>query len=229
MRIDLHGKNKALELIFTNPDTIIFLDANFFIAPDRSVLGTKPISFGKYKSAWLEPLFNEFSNLAIHESVYDELISTSIRNFITDKQNEVPKRLEIYTDSMLNEVEKSLMQTYISKIARHSQYLPDRDNAKDRGEVRSLSYMAVKNFLYFAANDGLPIRLINNARELQTGLDDMSVLQMFEMIYYLYSQSKYNNTTLRTLYKYQYYLTPSERNYNPSWNNFIIKMDSLYK
>lgn len=54
-----------------------------------------------------------------------------------------------------------LMQ--IRKLAVFSEYIPERDNSKDRGEIRSLSYMAVKNYLYFAANDNLPIQLICNA------------------------------------------------------------------
>ena len=53
-----------------------------------------------------------------------------------------------------------MRKTYISKIAVHSLYNPTRDNAQDRGEVRSLSFMAVKQFLFLAANDALPVRLI---------------------------------------------------------------------
>lgn len=37
-----------------------------------------------------------------------------------------------------------MMNYYIAKIAVHSMYDPSKDNAKDRGEVKSLSYMAVK-------------------------------------------------------------------------------------
>ena len=45
-----------------------------------------------------------------------------------------------YKDAELNEAEQALMQAYISKLAEYSQYIPERDNAKDRGEVRSLSF-----------------------------------------------------------------------------------------
>lgn len=81
-------------------------------------------------------------------------------------------------DAELNEAEQALMQAYISKLAEYSQYIPERDNAKDRGEVRSLSFMAVKRFLYFAANDTLPMNLIRKADELHTGLDDMELLEI---------------------------------------------------
>lgn len=42
--------------------------------------------------------------------------------------------------------------------------------------MRSLSFMAVKQFLYFAANDALPVRLIKDAAKLGTGLDDMRIV-----------------------------------------------------
>ena len=115
--------------------------------------------------------------------------------------------MRVYKDADLNEAEQALMQAYISKLAEYSQYIPERDNEKDRGEVRSLSFMAVKRFLYFAANDTLPMNLIRKAYELHTGLDDMELLEMYDVIYYLYCTRKYPPDGLRLLYKYEYYLT----------------------
>ena len=48
MRVDVQKKNPALESVFAAPEQTIFLDANFFIPPDRSVMGTKPIPFLKF-------------------------------------------------------------------------------------------------------------------------------------------------------------------------------------
>lgn len=48
MRVDVEKKNPALESLFTDPEQTIFLDANFFIPPDRSRMGTKPIPFLKF-------------------------------------------------------------------------------------------------------------------------------------------------------------------------------------
>ena len=103
---------------------------------------------------------------------------------VDSRQKEKPPRLRVYTDAELSEVEMALMQAYISKLALYSQYIPERDNAKDRGEVRSLSFMAVKKFLYFAANDTLPMNLIRKADALRTGLDEMELLEMYDVIYY---------------------------------------------
>ena len=116
----------------------------------------------------------------------------------------------------------------MNKIAVHSMYNPAKDNAKDRGEVRTLSFMAVKQFMFFAANDSLPVRLIKDAAKLETGLDDMQIVQMYELIYYLYKKNKYDKKALRILYKYQYYLTNGDKRVNPEWGSFIEQMDALY-
>lgn len=228
MRVNIQRKNPALESLFADPEQIIFLDANFFIPPDRSMMGTKPIPFSKFCEIWLDPIFDAFSNLAIHESVYRELVAETVKAYADKRQQEKQSRLRIYTDEELDETEQALMQAYIFKIARYSQYIPERDNAKDRGEVKSLSFMAVKKFMYFAANDTLPINLIRKADELHTGLDEMELLEMYDVIYYLYSQGKYSTDGLRLLYKYEYYLTKQEKKVNPCWGDFIEKMENLY-
>lgn len=192
MKVDTRNKNKALESLFADPAQIVFLDANFFIPPDRSELmdrsriKVKAISFPKFCEIWLDPIFEEFPNLAIHESVYNELVASAVKEYADAKQTESPSRLRVYSDAELTTIEHSLMETYISRLAEYSKYVPELDNAKDRGEVKSLSFMAVKKFLYFAANDELPKRLIRKAGDLKTGLDDMELLEMYDVIYYLY-------------------------------------------
>lgn len=228
MRVDVEKKNPALESLFADPEQTIFLDANFFIPPDRSRMGTKPIPFLKFCEIWLDPVFDVFPNLAIHESVYHELVADAVKKYADERQSENPARLRIYKDAELNETEQALMQAYISKIAEYSQYIPERDNAKDRGEVRSLSFMAVKKFLYFAANDTLPLNLIRKAEALHTGLDEMELLEMYDVIYYLYRTGKYSVEGLRLLYKYEYYLTKQEKKMNPGWGDFIERMNALY-
>ena len=210
MKVDTREINPAFKSIIQNPDQTVFLDANFFIPPDRSeYLKVKPYAFGDFKDCWLIPLLSEFSGVAVHESVYDEL--------------------KIYRDKELSDTEVALMNCYISKLAIHSQYDPTRDNAKDRGEVKSLSFMAVKQFLFFAANDALPVRLIKEADKLDTGLDNLGIVQMYELIYYLCKTGKYDNKRLRILYKYQYYLSQADKKTNPDWGTFMEQMDKLYE
>lgn len=229
MKVDTKEVNPAFQSIIQNPGQKVFLDANFFIPPDRSeVAKVRAYSFTDFKECWLIPLLSEFTGLAIHESVYDELVADSVKEYADEQTGCIPSKLRIHYDSELSGLEEALRNTYINKIAVHSLYNPTRDNAKDRGEVRSLSFMAVKQFLYFAANDALPVRLIKDAAKLLTGLDDMQIVQMYELIYYLYKTGRYDNKALRILYKYQYYLTAWDKRINPEWGCFVEQMDLLY-
>ncbi|HBN55672.1 MAG TPA: hypothetical protein DD414_02765 [Lachnospiraceae bacterium] len=230
MKIDMKDINPAFQSVIQNPEQTVFLDANFFIPPDRSNFkNVKPYTFDRFKVIWLIPLLNEFSGLAIHESVYDELVADKIKAYADELLNSSPQKLKIHYDSELSNNEVALMNHYITMISIHSQYDPHRDNAKDRGEVRSLSYMAVKQFLYFAANDALPVRLVKDAGRLNTGLDDMGIVQMYELIYFLHKTGKYDSKELRTLYKYQYYLSSGDKRDNPEWGMFIEQMEKLYE
>lgn len=229
MKVDTKEVNPAFQGIIQNPGQKVFLDANFFIPPDRSeVAKVRAYSFTDFKECWLIPLLSEFTGLAIHESVYDELVADSVKEYADEQTSCIPSKLRIHYDSELSGLKEALRNTYINKIAVHSLYNPTRDNAKDRGEVRSLSFMAVKQFLYFAANDALPVRLIKDAAKLLTGLDDMQIVQMYELIYYLYKTGRYDNKALRILYKYQYYLTAGDKRINPEWGCFVEQMDLLY-
>ena len=229
MKVDTQMVNPAFQSIMQNPHQKVFLDANFFIPPDRSeVAKVKAYSFTDFKECWLIPLLSEFSGLVMHESVYDELVADDVKKYADGQKSSNPPKLKIHYDSELNSEENALRNTYMNKIAIHSKYDPSIDNAKDRGEVRSLSFMAVKQFLFFAANDSLPIRLIKDAAKLGTGLDNMQIVQMYELIYYLYKRDRYDKKALRTLYKYQYYLTRGDKRINPDWGSFIKQMDALY-
>lgn len=230
MIVDTSQANPALLDLYERPDQTIFLDANILISPDRSAfVNVKPFLFSDYKKAILDPLLSEFSNMAIHESVYEELVGISVREYVEEAIKAEPPRLAVHWDRDLNMAEQALMATYIGKLAPHSQYDPAYDNAKDRGEIKSLSYMATKSYLYFAANDALPIRLVKDAERLQTGIGDLGIIQMYELIYYLYSMRKYDTKQLRIMYKYLYYLTGREKNENPDWSSFTTQMDCLYK
>lgn len=78
MKIDLSSPNPALESIFKHPEQIITLDANFLIPPDRSRYARRSFDLPLFQRVWLEPVFKAFSNLAIHEAVYDELVMPSL-------------------------------------------------------------------------------------------------------------------------------------------------------
>jgi hypothetical protein len=161
--------------------------------------------------------------------VYDEFVQDDVKSYVDTKKSAKSNPITVHYNKNMNVTERSLMQTYINMIAQHSQYIPARDNKKDRGEVLSLAYMAAKGFIYFSANDFLPIRLIQEASSLKTGLDNLQIIQMYEMIYYLVKHNAGDKQTLKQLYKYMYRRTEREKRDNPDWTEFMDGMDALYK
>lgn len=229
MKIHLSDPNTAFIGIIKNPKQTITLDANFLIPPDRTPITKSPIKFDQFKEIWLEPIFQAFPNLAIHEAVYAELVGHSPQNYIDQKMDPEAARLTLLKDTDLTEIELMLRDAIESRIVPRTKYEPLLDNKDDRGEVKSLAYIAVKELLYFAAHDHNALQLIEKAEEWSTGLDNVHAIRMFELIYYLYRKKMSDQTALKMLYKYQYYLTDREKNENPSWGNFHSEMDSIYK
>jgi len=228
MKVDLTSSNPALESIFSNPNQIITLDANFLIPPDRSKYAKVSFDFDVFKRIWIEPIFEAFPNLAIHEAVYDEFKSTSLKLYVDTNINANPTKLIVHKDSSLTMEEQILRNSIEGKIYPLTKYDPMLDNKDDRGEVKSLSYIAVKGLPYFAAHDSNAIQLIEKAETWRTGLDNVQAIKMYELIFYLYKTNNSNNKSLKMLYKYQYYLTKQEKNINPEWGKFIEAMVSLY-
>jgi hypothetical protein len=228
MKVDLSTPNLALMSIFRHPNQIITLDANFLIPPDRRAITPHFFDFDRFKTVWLEPIFKAFPNLAIHEAVYEELISSSIQAYIQEKLNSIPCRVIIHSDLSLNNEEKALRNTIESKIYPYTKYEPMIDNKDDRGEVKSLAYIAVKELIFFAAHDHNVLQLIEKAELWSTGLDNIQAIKMYELIFYLYKMNIGDKKSLRMLYKYQYYLTQNEKKENPEWGEFIERMELLY-
>jgi hypothetical protein len=222
MRADITIFNPGLESIFKHPDQIITLDANFLIPPDRSKHAKYSFVFPRFKQVWLDPIFKALPNLAIHEAVYDELILPSVRSYIqTIIDGTPPPRLLVHQDDSLSMEEKILRQSIEEKIYPLTKYDPLLDNKDDRGEVKSLSYLAVKELLFFSAHDSNAIQLVEKAEEWATGLDNVQAIKMYELIFFLYKKNIGDKKSLRMLYKYQYYLTPNEQRINPEWGQFV--------
>lgn len=229
MKINVPHPDPALIRIIEDPDQIITLDANFLIAPDRRPIAKRGISFEQFREIWLDPIFSIFPNLAIHESVYDELIGISPQHYVDTKRDITPPEIIIHKDSLLTEVEKILRDTIQSRIASHTKYEPLLDNKDDRGEVKSLSYIAVKGLLYFAANDNSAIQLVEKSEVWSTGLGNVQAIKIYELIYYLFRNDLADKTAMKMLYKYQYYLTEREKSTNPGWGDFYSIMDNFYE
>ena len=70
----------------------------------------KPYAFGDFKDCWLIPLLSEFSGVAVHESVYDELVAENVKTYAEEQLNADPAKLKIYRDKELSDTEVALMK-----------------------------------------------------------------------------------------------------------------------
>jgi hypothetical protein len=230
-KIDFQNANDAFISLIRDPDQEIVLDANFFIPPDRSgqILTLKPMPFEFFESEWIEPVFQKFSNISIHEAVYEEITlnSTKIKMFVDKKVQSSPSELKILIDSSLTDPEKALRNGIERYVAIPTNYDPSINNRDDKGEVKSLSYMVAKGIIYFCSHDANALNLIENAEALGTKLDSVQAVHTYEIIYYL-SKFISNRKKLKGLYKYMYFLSCNDRKANCNWGDFIDNMDKLY-
>ena len=88
--------------------------------------------------------------------------------------------------------------------------------------------MATKGFTYFASHDNNCYVIKGNAENLHSGLDTLSIVGMYELIYCLSRMESCNREGLRILYKYLYHMTNNEKNRNPNWQDFTQGMKMLY-
>ena len=228
MKVDLSKPNSALISLINDYLKILPLDANLLIPPDRSkVIRGTGLDFESYKKYWLNPLFLTFPYLAIHQAVYEEVVIVpNLSKFIDEKIKH--QQLLILKDDELTTQEMIIRDSVESKIAASTKYEPEMDNKSDRGEVKSLAYIHVKDLIYFCSNDSNALKLVELAEELETNLESLETLKLYEILYYLYKMKMAEKNQVRFLYKFHYFLTNNEKLINPNWNDFITGMDGLY-
>ncbi|MFA9396842.1 MAG: hypothetical protein ACERKV_01055 [Clostridiaceae bacterium] len=231
-RINYEYENESFVSLIGNPNQLITLDANFFISPDRSEVGrgtrtTSPMPFDFFKEVWINELFEQFKNIAIHSAVYDEIaVSSSSKKLVDFMIKSIPPQIQILYDKDLSPNESIIRNTLEVFIPSSTNYNPDIDNSTDKGEVKTLAYIGAKGILYFCSHDANAISLIEDTEKLDTKLDGLRAIHTYELIYYI---SKFStNKKLKHLYKYMYYLSETDRSVNPEWGEFKINMDNLY-
>ncbi|SDE85845.1 hypothetical protein [Sporomusa acidovorans] len=225
----LKTQNPSIAMLLSNPNMPIIADANIFIPPDRSKVNSKVPAwkFEPFRDIWLLPIIKTFPNICMHEAVYNEVLGSS-RVFVDAEMAKIPPTIKMLRDTDLTEIEMAYRNTIEPKIAKYTEYNPTLDNASDRGEVKSLAYMATKSLIYFCSRDARALRLIEEAEQLETSLDDISSVRAFEIIHLLIRYGNGVQENLRSLYKYLYYITKTDKECNPSWDEFNNIMNQLY-
>ena len=230
LNVDLSKPNPGFLALLADPTALIAVDANFYLPPDRTRIGAKyKYSFDEYKEAWIVPMHKSFPNLAIHEAVLDELVDSASSEFAQNcLQSMAPPKLQRLSDSSLSPSAEAIRKGKEDRIAPYTKYDPSRDNKDDRGEVKSLAHMGTVGYIFFASNDATALRLIEEAEQLGTTLDDLRAVHFYEGIYYLDKMNAIDRDAARKLYRYHYYITKKDKQRNPPWEEFFTGMDKLY-
>ncbi|MFF2878140.1 hypothetical protein ACFVR2_17645 [Gottfriedia sp. NPDC057991] len=228
-KVNISERNEALVSLIENYAQVIPMDACILIPPNRQKENSSipEIDFKLYKKLWLDPIFLTFPYLAIHEAVLKECFTPAdLYSFLT---GEIAKnRLVLLSDNNLTTTEKTYRDSIEIKIAKYTSYNPVQDNSDDRGEVKTLAHIKTKNYLYFCSRDSNAIRLVQNSEKYETSLDNIHVLHIYEIAYYLVRMNMCTSNQMKTIYKYIYHLTPKEKSNNLSWGEFLTAMDTLY-
>ena len=187
-------KKTALHDLLNEP---ILFDANIVMVGISDRNSDKNSSFENMKKLYIEPLFESFKDIYIHNEVYKEL-DDKARNLVDgykDRNITIVQADGLYgTDPVYT--------TIFNNIANHELVNYKMGSSKDRGEVYSLAYAAYHNMNYFCSKE---IMVDNVARELAELKDvdiitfDVVLLQAY--VYYAQRNDNTHSKGLKSMYK----------------------------
>lgn len=175
----------------------IMFDANIFMVGIENRVSDPNCSFENMKKLYMIPLLESFTQIIIHEMVYNELDEDSRKlvdsyvgkNVTIVSENNLYGRDPIYT-SLFNE------------ISRHERVLYSRGDSKDRGEVYSLAYAAYNKINYFSSKEVM-VDIIAADLEVLKDIEIITfdIIVLLSYIYYMLREDSSNNKALKSLYK----------------------------
>ncbi len=175
----------------------IMIDANIFMVGIENRNSDPNCSFENIKDLFLIPMLESFSQIYLHEVVYDELDSES--RCLVDMY--VDNKITIVTEGDLYDKDPQY-NVIFNNIAKHELVQYVRPRSKDKGEVYSLAYAARNGINYFSSRE---IMVDNISKEIP----DLSSIEVitFDIILllaYIYHNSrgdKSKNKALKSIYK----------------------------
>ena len=126
----------------------ILFDANIFMVGIEDRVSDKNCSFESMKEKFIEPLFDSYTDIYIHNEVYRELDADA--KALVDSY--VGKNVTIVDEDGLYGTDPRYT-TIFNNIAKHELVNYSRGQSKDRGEVYSLAYAAYHNMNYFCSKE----------------------------------------------------------------------------
>lgn len=178
-------------------DKPVLFDANIFMVGISDRSSDKNCSFENLKNTYIEPLFESFTDIYIHEKVYNELDDES-RAFVDSYKG---KNVKIVDEGDLYGKDPQYT-TIFNKIARHELVNYERGRSKDCGEVYSLAYAAFYGINYFCSKE---IMVDNVAHELEdlenVDIITFDIILLTAYVYYAKQENKTYVKGLKSMYK----------------------------
>lgn len=183
-----------LKELLTKP---VLFDANIFMVGIEERFSNKDYSFQRMTEVYIQPLFESFTDIYIHQEVYNELDDEA--RFFVDHY--VGKNVTIVQEGGLYGT-APLYTTIFNQIANHELVNYTRGQAKDRGEVYSLAYAAYHNMNYFCSKEIMVDNVAHELKELEN--IDVITFDVILLMAYVYHAKRGDTTyakALKALYK----------------------------
>ncbi len=187
-------KNIKLSELLNLP---IMFDANIFMVGIEYRSSEPNCSFENMAKVYIEPLLESFTDIRIHEVVYNELDDKS-RNLINkyiDKNVTIVNESNLYgTDPIYTDI--------FNKISSDDLVQYKRGNSKDAGEVYSLAYAAYYKINYFSSKEVM-VELISNTVDVLNDVNIITfdIILLVAYIYFGIKNDSSNNKAIRSIYK----------------------------
>ncbi len=175
----------------------VMFDANIFMVGIENRGSDPNCSFENMKDLYLTPLFESFTQIYMHQAVYDELDSKAKALVDTYKATNVT----IVDEINLYGVDPQYTTTF-NHIAGHERVQYDRGNSKDRGEVYSLAYAAHYGINYFSSKEIMVDDIAKDLDELK-GIEIITfdIIVLLAYVYYMSQGDTSRNKALKSIYK----------------------------
>lgn len=175
----------------------VLFDANIFMVGIENRGSDKNCSFENMKAVFLEPLFESFAIIYIHDEVYKEL-DDDARTFV---DSYVGSKVKIVSEGGLFGRDPQYT-TIFNNIAEHELVRYTRGSSRDRGEVYSLAYAAYHGINYFCSRE---IMVDNVAHEL-ADLKDVDIITfdivlLTAYVYYAKRNDNSKSKAMKSIYK----------------------------
>lgn len=175
----------------------IMFDANILMVGIEDRVSDPSCSFENMKNLYLIPLFNSFSNMLIHEKVYNELDSECkqlVDSYIGNNINIV------YEDNLYGSDPQ--YTTIFNNISNHDLVKYRRTNSKDCGEVYSLAYASFHGINYFSSKEIMVDNIAQDLKELEEiHIITFDIIVLLALVYYNNQGITTNNKALKSIYK----------------------------